>query len=110
MLADLIKHTDDSHPDKPVLEDTLKQISDLAENVNGDMRRQENLQKQLKLQRAFVGTVVKQTQTLKHTLKTPKQHKLHTHFFFKRSTELCELRQDSAQRMAADEEGPLRVE
>lgn len=59
LLADLIKNTDDSHPDKPTLVDTLKQISDLAENVNGDMRRQENLQKQLKLQRAFVGTVVK---------------------------------------------------
>ena len=73
LLADLIKHTDDSHPDKPTLVDTLQQISDLAENVNGDMRRQENLQKQLKLQRAFVGTVVKQRTTKKKNTLIHKQ-------------------------------------
>lgn len=57
LLGDILKRTPDDGSDRAHIEAVYRAVSDLAERVNGDMRRQENFQRQLQLQRAFVGNI-----------------------------------------------------
>lgn len=52
-----MKHTPANHPDKAALAQALKQICDIAENVNESIKEEENFQKLCRIQKSFVGNV-----------------------------------------------------
>lgn len=52
-----MKHTKNGHTDKSLLAQSLKQICDIAENVNESIKEEENFQKLCRIQKSFVGNV-----------------------------------------------------
>ncbi|PRP78529.1 hypothetical protein PROFUN_13586 [Planoprotostelium fungivorum] len=57
LLEDLLKNTPDTHPDHEQLSVSLKNILDLAGNVNESIKAEENFKKLCSIQRSFVGNV-----------------------------------------------------
>lgn len=56
LLEELVRHTGAGAPDRAALERIHAFVCGLAERVNADMRRQENLQQQVRALGAFVGS------------------------------------------------------
>jgi len=57
LLEDLLKNTPEGHPDHEQLSSSLKNILDLAGNVNESIKAEENYKKLCSIQRNFVGNV-----------------------------------------------------
>lgn len=57
LLEDLLKHTKSGHADRTQLAQALKQICEIAENVNESIKEEENFQKLCRIQKSFVGNV-----------------------------------------------------
>lgn len=54
---ELNKKTPAEHPDKPNIEEALKNISSIATNANEKLREEDNYNMLVKIQRNFVGHV-----------------------------------------------------
>ena len=55
ITQELLRFTDDSHPDKPKLSASLDQITAIAQHINVCIRDRQQLQKIITLQSQFVG-------------------------------------------------------
>ena len=53
-MNDLIKNTEQTHPDYPYLQQTLSTLEKIANNINNFVRTVENSNKCLKIQRSIV--------------------------------------------------------
>ena len=55
LLSDLLKFTEPSHPDYPLLEEALAKVQKIAKDINETKREDENMRKIVAIQRSIEG-------------------------------------------------------
>ncbi|XP_065191006.1 pleckstrin homology domain-containing family G member 3-like isoform X2 [Sycon ciliatum] len=55
LLKDLLRHTDETHPDFPMLKTSYDQICEVASHINEYIRQHENFEKMLSIQQSLSG-------------------------------------------------------